>query len=86
MVMVLRMMCMEGLSHRDTLPPPPPCGCGRGLQSYCVCFVLLFSRGLDRYSMYVCMYVCVDGCMYVCISCMYIMFVYHVCQCMSMYV
>ena len=23
MVMVLRMMYMEGLSHRDTLPPPP---------------------------------------------------------------
>ena len=32
MVMVLRMMCMEGLSHRDTLPPlHPPCGWGRGV-------------------------------------------------------
>ena len=74
MVMVLRMMCMEGLSHRDTFPPPSPVGGGGGLQSYCVCFVLLLYRGLDRYSMYVCMYVWVDGCMYV-----YIMHVYHVC-------
>ena len=70
---------MEGLSHRDTLPPPPPVGGGGGLQSYCVCFVLLLYRGLDRYSMYVCMYVRVDGCMFVCISCMYTMYVYHVC-------
>ena len=31
MVMVLRMMCMEGLSHRDMLPPPPPVGVGKGL-------------------------------------------------------
>ena len=31
MVMVLRTMCMEGLSLRDTLPPPPAVGVGRGL-------------------------------------------------------
>lgn len=30
MVMVRRIMCMEGLSHRDMLPPPPPVGVGGG--------------------------------------------------------
>ena len=48
MVMILRMMSMEGLSHSDTLPPPPSVGVGRGLQSYCICVVLLLYRGLDR--------------------------------------
>ena len=28
MIMVRRIMCMEGLFHRDMLPPPPPVGSG----------------------------------------------------------
>ena len=82
MVMVFRMMCMEGLSHRDTLPPPPlwvgEGGCSRIVFALCCCYTRVC---IGTVCMYACMYEWMDACMYVfhvCIPCMYIMFVYHV--------
>ena len=66
-----------GVAPQGYVTPAPLVGGGRELQSYCVCFVLLLYRGFDRYNMYACMYVWVDGCMYLCITCIYAMYVYH---------
>ena len=64
------MICMEGLSHRDTLPPPPPVGGGGGCSRiafalYC-CYIRVW---IGAVCMYACMYEWMDAGMYV----------YHVC-------
>ena len=82
MVMVFKMMCMEGLSHRDTLPRPPlwvgEGGCSCIVFALCCCFTGVW---IGRACMYACLYEWTDACMYVyiCVSCMYTMHVFHVC-------
>ena len=86
MVMVLRMMCMEGLSHRDMLAPPPlwvwERGCGGSIFVFYVCtppvmmMVLRIMRMEGRSPIGIRyprppLWVWEVGCEYVCIVCMY---------------
>ena len=86
MVMVLRMMCMQGLAHKKRLPPREG-GCSRIVYLYVYVWICMY---VYMY-MYVCKYVCKCICMYmhiyVCICmnthvCVYV----YVCMYVSMYV
>ena len=87
-VMVLRMMCMQGLAHKKRLPPREG-GCSRIVYLYVYVWICMY---VYMY-MYVCKYVCKCICMYmhiyiyVCICmnthvCVYV----YVCMYVSMYV